>query len=68
MSIDKSPGMGRRPNRIPLGNFLLQIISYLVVLTPMVALPLFIWAVELGVCIRVFKEAFAWGYDFLGFR
>jgi hypothetical protein len=68
MSIDKSPGKGPRgPSRIPLGQFLASVIVYLVFLTPIVALPLFIWAIELGVCIRVFKEAFDWGFDLLGF-
>jgi hypothetical protein len=70
MSIDKSPEGGRLggpSQKIPFGQFLATVIAYLVFLTPFVALPLFIWAIELGVCVRVFKEAFDWGYDLLWF-
>jgi hypothetical protein len=69
MSIDKGtdpPPSGRRI-RIPAGQFLFHLSLYLVRVTPLVMLPLLILAVELGVFIRVFKEAFNWGFDLLGF-
>jgi hypothetical protein len=68
MSIDKEtdPPKERRI-RIPAGQFLFHVGLYVVRITPFVALPLIIWVIELGVFIRVSKEAFEWGYDLLGF-
>jgi len=68
MSIDKEPDPPRgRRIRIPAGQFLFHIGIYVAWITPLVMLPLIIWAIELGVFIRVSKEAFEWGYDLLGF-
>jgi hypothetical protein len=37
----------------------------LVLVTPIIGLVAILWAIELGVMVRVFKEAYEWGYGLI---
>jgi hypothetical protein len=70
MSIDKeSERRGQRGPSVPLFNFLARMtfdmFLMLAVATPIIGLVAIVWAIELGVIIRVCKEAYDWGYSLI---
>lgn len=63
--IDKE--IQKKRHTIPLHDFLGSFVNYLIVLTVPIGIALCLWALELGVIVRIFREAFQWSYNLFGF-
>ena len=67
MSIDKDERRGQGSTLFSLRLFpsIGELFAALIIFTPIIGLLAIVWAIELGVIVRVFQEAYDWGHDLL---